>query len=257
LALVRLIGTRLIQLLGNLLKVFFGLHFLLFPRARFRIPKYASPLMKPRAPYKVPRTIWQTNYTDEVTLSVFFNYQWNRLMAPTFEHHFWLDPDIDAFVAEHFAGDTAQAFFRLQIGAARADFWRVLALYQHGGVYLDVDSALVCPLGQIVAPDQDALFVREKGGQITNYFIASEPNHPILHKIIERIKLNIEENSLTSVFDMTGPTALDQVVRAAGVTAQPLTNMCRQGVFVKKRFQYPDKQKKHWIEDQKTKTILK
>lgn len=255
--LIRLLITRLNQLFGNILKLFFLLHFFIFPKARFVIPKYSPAIIKSQKPRTIPRIVWQTNYTREVALAVCFNYHWNRVWSPTHEYYFLLDEDVDQFVRDFFAGPVADAYFKLQIGAARADMWRILTLFQNGGIYMDIDSALVCPLGWSVPETAESVYVREKTGQVTNYFIASTPRHPVLERAIARIRKNIEDNTIRSVFDMTGPTPLGQAVEDLEAPTQPLTTVCRQGVFVKKQFQYPRKEKLHWLDEQKSKAIVR
>ena len=255
-ALIRLLITRLNQLFGNILKLFFLLHFYFYPKARFVIPKYSPAIIGTRKSRKIPRVVWQTNYTREVAFAVYFNYHWNRVWSPTHEYYFLLDEDVNQFVRDFFTGPVADAYFKLQIGAARADMWRILTLLQKGGVYMDIDSALVYPLEWSIHESDESLFVRERSEQVTNYFIASTPHHPVLEKTIDRIRENIDENTIRSVFDMTGPTPLGQAVEGLEAPTRPLTTICRQGVFVKKQFQYPKAEKLHWLDEQKIKAIV-
>lgn len=80
---LRMLAIRLMQFFGNLLKLLFNVHFKLKRHARFTLPPVSAPLWTSSKPQRVSRILWQTNYTNTVTLPVYVNYLWNRLMAPT------------------------------------------------------------------------------------------------------------------------------------------------------------------------------
>src|SRR5262249_37915257 len=149
------------------------LHYIAFPKKRFVIPRHAKPLLSTTRQASIPRTVWQTNYTDRVTLPVYINFLFNRLISPTYEFRFMDDADADNFVSANYPGREWRAYSKLQIGAARADFWRVLVLHKFGGVYLDIDSHVVWPLEFIVGPQTQELYLEHKDGALSNYFLAS------------------------------------------------------------------------------------
>ncbi len=254
---LRMLAIRLMQFFGNLLKLFFYVHFRLLPNARFTIPPAARPLWATARPQRVTRILWQTNYTDRVTLPVYVNYLWNRLMAPTHEHRYCTDEVCAAFINQYFPGEIAQAYASLQIGAARADFWRVLVLLKVGGVYMDIDAALCWPPESLFADGRSELLIRNTDGTLTNYFMASAPGNPLMQEIADRILRNIQENKLTSVYDMTGPTVVDAVADREAVAIESSKLVCRQGQFTSKRFQYPDKLRGYWVKEQQEKSIVK
>ena len=101
---LRMLAIRLMQFFGNLLKLLFYVHFRLMPRARFTLPPVSPPLWKSSRPQRVSRILWQTNYTDCVTLPVYVNYLWNRLMAPTHEHRFCNDDVCAEFIRTNYPG---------------------------------------------------------------------------------------------------------------------------------------------------------
>lgn len=252
-----IVATRVIQLFGNLCKLVFLVHRRLWPGKRYSIPKHSPALWRARGARAIPRIVWQTNYTDSVTLPVYFNYQWNRLLSPTCEHFFWLDDDAESFIEKNFPPQTVAAFRSLQIGAAKADLWRVLVLFKIGGIYLDVDAAFVYPIEATLQPDDDSLYIRDRQSKVTNYFFASAPGHDILGKIVAMTEANIERNDIKSVFDMTGPGVFEKIITEAGHQTKRQTYICRQGVFIKKAFQYPNNLSGYWVEDEKSKSVVK
>ena len=253
---LRRASTRAIQLLGNILKGLFHLDVFLRPSKRYTIPALAKP-WRHAATAGIPRIFWLTNYTNEVTLSIYVNYLFNRLMAPTFEFRFCSDEDCDRFIKEKYPPEIHACYSRLQIGAAKADFWRVLVMLAHGGIYMDIDAALSWPPEFFLSADQTELIVRTKDGRLTNYFFASVPGNPFFKKLADRIAENIAADTISSVYDMTGPTVVDVVAEGASIHVEPHDLVCRQGQFTRKSFQYPDNKKGYWVLEQARTDIVK
>ena len=242
--------SRIVKVIANLTKVAcYGFHFA-FPDKRFTLPAAAPPLWRARKPSAIPRIIWQTNYTDRVTLPVYINYLFNRLMAPSFEYRFMVTAARAEFIRESYGGDIFESYSKLQIGAAQADFWRLLVLHKHGGVYLDIDAHVVWPLGWIVRPDCEELYIVTKRGEISNYFIASKPDNPNLARMIDLVRRNIEERKSNNVYELTGPGVFNRVLDPAAVNVRSYRYTCSQGNFTNEYFQYMDKPQGKWTREQ-------
>ena len=205
---LRFTTNRLIKVFANATKgVCYVVH-LAFPGKRFVIPRYAPPLFKRNGVRAIPRTVWQTNFTDRVTLPVFLNYLFNRMLAPTHEYRFVSDDDCADFIRTTYPGAIWEAYQNLRIGASRADFWRVLVLLEHGGAYLDMDAHLMWSLESLIDADDRELFISDRRGRLTNFFMASAPGNPLLAKAVEGITGKIQSAASNDVFDLTGPGAL-------------------------------------------------
>ena len=253
---VRFVSVRLMQLFGNLLKLLFSLYSFLRPAARFRLPRLSGALGTSSPQKLIPRLVWTTNYTNEVTLPVYANYLWNRAMSSSYKYRFCDDNDCAIFIKNNFPTDVFEAFNSLQIGAAKADLWRILVLQKHGGVYIDIDAAFCWPLERMISNDQTELFVQLKDGSFTNHFIAACPNHPLIIEMADRILANIKENSLKSVFDMTGPTVVNDVVKGKPVAIGANRYVARQALITTKKHQYPDKLNGYWVKEQQERPIV-
>lgn len=251
------ISGRIVKVLANLLKILCYIFHFIFPKARFTLPEYSKPLISSKKESKVPRILWQTNFTDKVTLPVYLNYLFNRLMSPTFEYRFMITEAREAFIRENYSAEILNSYLRLQIGASQADFWRVLVLNKIGGVYLDIDANLIWPLGVTVPSDVTEMFLISKKGRYSNYFIASQPDSVHLKRIVELIMKNIEENTIKSVHKLTGPGALNSVVEGQDVHSKNYKYICGQGDFTNEYFQYIDKAEGKWTKAQRTKDLIK
>jgi mannosyltransferase OCH1-like enzyme len=252
----RLLVARLLQFFGTAMKGVFLLHHAVAPNARFEIPTVAAPLFRSRAATKVPKVFWITNYDNKVTLSLYANHLWNRLLSPTFEHRFCDDDACLGFIRGNFDRKTVEAYASLQIGAAKADYWRALVLQKLGGVYADIDAALCWPLEWMIGRDQTELFVEQKDGTITNYFVACMPDHPVLSLTVDQVRRNIEENTIRSVFHLTGPAVLDAAAKGAPIRTDETRIVCRQAMFTNKLLQYPGALHRYWGTAQKERSIV-
>ena len=78
-----------------------------------------------------------------------------KRLNPEYEYHLFDDEDIKAFILEHY-GEVIWGYYQRIApiyGAARADFFRYLLVYQLGGVYLDIKSSLDKPLKDVLRPE--------------------------------------------------------------------------------------------------------
>ncbi|WP_394425038.1 glycosyltransferase family 32 protein [Vreelandella stevensii] len=248
--------SRVIKLLANITKLLsYGFH-ALFPNKRFTLPERAAPWLPPKGKSTIPRIIWQTNFTNRVTLPVYLNYLFNRLMAPRFEYRFVITEARKAFIAQHYNTHINQQYDRLQIGAAQADFWRLLVLQKEGGVYLDIDAHAIWPLARIVTDDLNELYITTRRGELSNYFIASQPNNPNLASLIKQVCVNIQQNQLTNVFDITGPGVFMLQLSQDKVPTISYRHACNQGSFTNEHFQYIDKKAGKWTREQTTVSVI-
>ncbi|CAB9515463.1 glycosyltransferase [Seminavis robusta] len=97
-------------------------------------------------------------------------------------------------------------------GAAMADLWRYLALYEYGGIYTDMDNHpnTLFNAGTI-QPETDAYFLQEGGGFLSQYFFAVSPRHPLMflavHDVMREMH-NILDTGNFYVPVISGPGAM-------------------------------------------------
>jgi len=243
-----LFSNRFIKIFANILKAFSYIFHFIFPKKRFKIPLHAKPLLKSKQSYTIPKIIWQTNYTNIVTLPVYLNYLCNRLFSLDYEYNYVSTEAREEFLKEHASKEAYDAFMKLTNGATQADFWRLFTLNHNGGIYLDIDAHVVWPLSKIIKKDDKELFIRTKHGYMNNYFIASAPKSPILDKALAMIVDNIQNKRIEDgVFSLTGPTVLNQAIANTPVNNRLYKYTAIQGSFTNEYFQYIDKPKGKWI----------
>ena len=228
-----------------------------FPNKRFTIPSHSKAIIKSNKPSEIPRILWQTNFTNRVTLAVYINYLFNRLLAYDFDYRFMITEDRAEFIKSNYSQEIFEAYSRIQIGAAQADFWRLLVLDKLGGVYMDIDGHLVWPLSSLIKADQTELYIVARKGDISNYFIASKNDNIHLKEMIDVVLKNIEENTLKNVYVLTGPGVFNQVLDINEVNTTSYRYTCNQGNFTNDYFQYVDKAEGKWTRAQEVIDIIK
>ena len=246
-----ILANRLLKVLGALIKVLsFAFHFI-FPKKRFTIPTQSDPLIKSKKATEIPKIIWQTNYTNRVSLPVYCNYLCNRLISPDFEYRYVSTEDRLEFIKNHTSKEISEAYEKLTDGAAQADLWRMITLNYHGGVYMDIDAHAVWPISTMIKEDDREVFLLNKE-HYTNYFIATVKNNPILEKVIQLTISNIQNKKIgRGVYDLTGPAVFNLAIGDDEVNHRFYKITCIQGSFTNEYFQYIDKPRGKWTHAKK------
>lgn len=238
--------NRLSKILGALVKGFSYVFYFFFPKKRFVIPKQSDSVKKESKQIKIPKIIWQTNYTNNVSLPVYVNYLFNRWINPDFEYRYMGHEEREAFIVEYAPKEVSHAFLQLTDGAAQADLWRLFVLNYYGGVYMDIDAHSVWSISDMIDEKDEYCFLLNKE-HYTNYFIASSPNNKYLKKAIKLIIENIEQKNIDEgVYSLTGPIVLNRAIGEDKVKHRYYKYTCIQGSFTNEYFQYIDKPKGKW-----------
>lgn len=100
------------------------------------------------------------------------------------------------------------------MGAAFIDIWRLLVLWEYGGIYADMDSSPVPDRfnASTIAADDDAFFVQEVLGCPSQWFMAASPRHPMIYfsvlSVMERVMQDNDLGNFHIVYN-TGPGAVN------------------------------------------------
>jgi mannosyltransferase OCH1-like enzyme len=190
-----------------------------------------------------------------------------RKKNPAYDYQFYDDARIENFLKEEFEPEIYDIYKKINIGAAKADFFRYAILYKKGGVYLDIDSLFFKKLDDIILPDDHAIITLEGNLELYAQFaLFFEAGHPFLKKTIEMAVENLKANKYPhNVHKMTGPTVFTSAVREC-ISENHAIQYRQMGVdyngLVKfsypmsKTFLYGFSRKNHWKKQMKTKSIL-
>ena len=133
----------------------------------------------------IPREIIQT-YFDKSKIPDKV-YQNIRHFAKNYKHFVFDDSDCYKFISKYFGVDYAKKFNSLYIGAHKADFFRYCYLYIKGGIYLDIKTELIKPLGHIIKNHKCYTVLSKNKGQIYQGIIASYPSNDIFLRLLDYI----------------------------------------------------------------------
>lgn len=215
----------------------------------------------------IPKVIYQTFKSNE-SISNQILYLAFPKENPKYAYEFYDDRRVDQFIKENFDSEIYDCYTRLQIGAAKADFFRYAILLKKGGIYLDLDSDIVRRLDDFIYEDDSAVICREKNHQ--NFFaqwaLIFEESHPFLEKTIQYIIENIRENRYPhDVHAMTGPTVFSRAINDVlahqndvryRIVADDYKGMMQFKYKFGKLLIYKDR-KNHWKKLQKRIPVLK
>jgi hypothetical protein len=186
----------------------------------------------------VPRVLHQT-YPSQTLPTVFLeNTRRLRELHPRWDYRFYDDDDIARYIRTVYGDEIFAYYLRIdpRYGAARADLFRYLLMYNEGGVYLDIKSAARKPLDEVLRSDDQYVLsywrgtrfsgwgdhseLRNYGGQeFQQWHIIAARGHPYLKSVIETVLRNLDRyNPLTwgvgrkGVMRVTGPVAYTQAI---------------------------------------------
>jgi len=97
-------------------------------------------------------------------------------------------------------------------GAARADFFRYLLIYRHGGVYIDIKTRFTSELSHVIRTEDEYLLGRWEGcgepqyeafgrhteihdgrGEYQQWYVVARPKHPFLEAVLNAVIGNIKD----------------------------------------------------------------
>lgn len=164
----------------------------------------------------IPKKVFQTFETDEVTDGMWNAIQSWRNSNPEYEHYFFDADDRLAFIKQNFDQEVVNAYLDLIPGAFKADLWRYCVLYIEGGVYADADMICTNPLINWIEPHDDLIITRDDPMStewLANGFIASVPRNPVFKQIIDQIVDNVKHKRVLSYLNITGPELFGRIAR--------------------------------------------
>jgi inositol phosphorylceramide mannosyltransferase catalytic subunit len=213
----------------------------------------------------IPKIIHQTFKTSKLPWITRWYISRFRKKNSDYRYEFYDDERILKFLGEEFDDEVIALYKKINIGAAKADFFRYAVLLKKGGIYLDIDSTIRGMLNDFIQPDDIAIISNERNyGLYTQWALIYEPNHPFLKKTFELVCDNIKKNKYPNdVHKMTGPTVYTNAVNFCienlnGVSYRVLGTDYNGHL----KFKYPlnkllYKKDEHWKKQQLLRPVLK
>lgn len=155
----------------------------------------------------INKNIFQSWHTKKLHTSLQEKIDIFKKLNSKYIYYLYDDNDMDNFVNEHYKGEIANCYNKLNIIVAKVDFWRYLVLYKYGGVYLDMDSSIEQPLDELINDHDQAIITAEGNPNLyAQWALIFSKQHPILKKTIQLVCDNIKNNTFPNdILKMTGP----------------------------------------------------
>ncbi|GKV96371.1 glycosyl transferase [Pectobacterium aroidearum] len=110
---------------------------------------------------KIPKKIHQiyTKGMHELPKEILASVEELKENNPDWEYFFYDEKSIIEYIDKHYEKEMLRLYLSIdpKYGAARADLFRYLLIYQEGGVYLDIKSSCSIPLNQVIKEDCEIL----------------------------------------------------------------------------------------------------
>lgn len=159
----------------------------------------------------IPKLIIQTYKDNKVDKVIYENI--NRMLDLNKNYSYLLITDEDGInlIKKFFNKITLKAFNYLNIGAAKGDFLRYIALYIYGGIYIDMDSSINDNLDNYIDFNSNFIFFMDNSNNLEQWCIITKPKNPIIKNIISNMVIRIL-NKENNIFLCTGPTLFTDII---------------------------------------------
>ena len=159
-----------------------------------------------------------------------------QTLHPTWEHRFYDDAACRELIRREMPC-LLPVYDNYTSDIQRVDVFRVVAVYVHGGFYLDLDIACRQPVDPLcgfsfvlgiektLTPAESAQYGHRDAVRVANYMFGSEPQHPfwldVLAEMVRRAKRQVRcEND---ILESTGPGLLTTVYHQVGAQDRTVT----------------------------------
>lgn len=154
----------------------------------------------------IPKIIWQTHENKYENLPLFQKNiinTWKNL-NPDCEHRYLNAKEREKVVKDY--SKTLYGLYEKLNGMYQADIWRIIATYEHGGVYADMDSICIMPLDDMINTgytNQDMIctsigFQAKNNINCSNF--ATIKNSNVMEEIVEKVATGLFKNSSAAMW---------------------------------------------------------
>jgi inositol phosphorylceramide mannosyltransferase catalytic subunit len=217
----------------------------------------------------IPKIIYQTYSNNSLPIITRLFIWWMKFVNRDYRYEFYDDKRIEKFLKECYPEKVFAAYQKINIGAAKGDFFRYAMLLKTGGVYIDVDGAILRKLSLIIQPNDMAVISREvHPGLYVQWALIFDKEHPFLKRTLQNCIRNIEENRFPNdVGYMTGPAVYSESIRECLSENPDIPyrefgvdyNRRIKGIIIPKHFlnRMIYFKREHWMKTQKKQSVLK
>jgi hypothetical protein len=182
---------------------------------------------------RIPRNLIQTYKNNNLHDAIYDNIMFMLNNNKDFNYYLITDDIGVKLINQYFDKNTLRAFNKLNLGAAKGDFLRYIAMYIYGGVYLDLDSSITTSLNSFTNLGSEFIFFFDGNFNIQQWCFMVSPKNQLILKIIKEMVIRIN-NKESNIFLATGPTLVTDVI----YNSINNTNVYNTTLFVSNRERY-------------------
>lgn len=166
----------------------------------------------------IPKVIWQTyktTYDELPEIAKVHAEEWQRL-NPDYQYNYLSDDDVCAFTEKYYGKKMLKLLQSFKVPVMKADLWRILVIYEKGGIYSDIDTAPTVSLDSWIDTSRSMIVAIENGIHYTQWSFMAEPKNPIIKSILDVIVercQNIDYNKKDLVHYYTANDAFAEGIR--------------------------------------------
>ena len=153
----------------------------------------------------IPKNIYQVfiGYDKPLPKQIIKNIEFIKKQNPKYSYTLLRDKDVENFIKKEYNEFILELYLSINpdYSACRVDFFRYLLINKVGGIYLDLKSAPLKPLDEVIDKDDEiilsycekpklASFIGPKG-ELQMFWLISNKNNPFLDKVIKNVIMNI------------------------------------------------------------------
>ncbi|WP_298623125.1 glycosyltransferase family 32 protein [uncultured Legionella sp.] len=133
------------------------------------------------------KNIWRTWKTHQIPKKFTpLNQSW-IIKNPDYQIQLYNDEECSNFITSNFNERIIKAYHAMPLGVMKADFWRYLVVYKHGGYYCDIDSQCKVALSDWLPQNAKFAISKETSFYFVQWAFYSEPGHKVFEYLIELI----------------------------------------------------------------------
>lgn len=218
------------------------------------IPHYTPAIFKCTEQSKIPKVIYQTFEKDAIPFGLYLNTLTWRLLNLNYDYYYFDNHACRNFILKNFSHKYLVAYDKLKFGAAKADLFRYLIIYQKGGLYSDIDAICLKPL-KLFSRNSDAhlLFYKKYKADKLQSIFGFEKQSPILKSLIDEVLYNIEHCNVNDITEITGPKIFNKVINKYNLIPVIQYGKVKGHGFFEPKFFYPTQ---HWKFRQKKESVF-
>ena len=118
-----------------------------------------------------------------------------------YTYYYYSDSDVEKFIIKYFGEEWHDRFMGLKYPVMKADVFRILAIYIHGGFYSDLDMVSLNPIDTINKKDTMAVFGVHNYALLTHPFFGFSAKHPMMKFLVDSLAETLDNNPISDFND--------------------------------------------------------